>query len=195
MQDLSPDKYIDPDPFTVVSLVLSGVGVLLQFPQTYTFFKNKYDTAKPIEDKGRRETSITNLDNSLADALVQIDRVIRSIDKGAKQPDEEFYEVKFGISLGIMKLELRHHRQFKSDLSSLYNKMGAMSLWANHIISSDDELASALGKRLSEKCVDAHKRLNEMMRSGATNREILTEAMFIFTNMKTCLSEVLISKN
>lgn len=195
MQTPDTDKYVDPDPFTLISLVLSGAGLLLQFPQTYAFFKDKYDTSKPIEDKGQRDVRVTNLSDALDDASKYIDRVIRSVDKGASKPEEEFHEAKFGISLGIMKLELKHQRQFQRDLQRLYTKIGAMSAWTNQIIGSDDELASALGQRLSEKCDDAHKRLNDMMKSGATNRQILAEAKFIFMNMKACLSEVLISKN
>ena len=191
----SEDKYVDPDPFTVISLVLSGVGVLLQFPQTYAFLKDKYNTSDPIPDTGQRDTHVTKLHDALDDANKHIERVIKSIEKGAKQPNEEFYEVKFGISLGIMKLELNHQRNFQMELNHLYNKMGAMSLWANQIIGSDDELASALGKRLSEKCKDAHKTLNDMMRDGTTNRQILTEAKFIFLEMKSCLSDVLLSNN
>lgn len=195
MESSTESRYVDPDPFTVVSLVLSATGVLLQFPQTYDFFKEKYKAKNPLKDNGQRESNITHLLDAIDDAEKHLNRIIRSIEKGAKSPEKEFFHAKFGISLGIMKLELSQQKQFQRNLSHLYAKMGALSLWANQIIGSDDELASALGRVLAEKCSDANLNLNEMMASGATNSQILDQANFIFSTMKSSLKNVLEKRN
>lgn len=182
--------YIDPDPFTVISLVLSGVGVLLQLPHTYEFLKDKFPNGSSLEGASNSTTMITNLENSIDEASMMLNRVIKSIERGSKSPNEEFYEMKFGISLGIMKLEASHQKTFSNDLVMLYSKMSALSLWSNHIIRADDALTSELGRRLSEKCEDAHVKLNKMMTNGAKNGEILAEARYIFESMKSILSDM-----
>lgn len=193
MSNLDDTRFVDPDPFTVISLVLSGAGVLLQLPQAYQQLKDKFKSGDTVKLNANQETILDHFDDELRNAQQLLDRVIKSIDRGSAAPEEEFYNVKFGISLSIMKLDVARQKSFTRDLSSLYQKMGAVSSWANTIIGGHDQLASKLGHMLSERCEDAHTKLNKMMADGATNGQILAEAKYIFTSMQTCLDEI--SKN
>jgi len=179
-------EFIDPDPFTIMSLLLSGVGVLLQFVQVH---KSNAVAQEPsnFSITPNRETNLTHLSDALTDARRMLDRVIKEIDRGSNNPDEEFYETKFGLSLGIMKLELTHHKLFQNNLAQLFTKMGALSTWSNNIIGNDDELANELGQMITTKCNEAHIQLNQMIQSGATNGQILAEAKYIFDQVTSVL--------
>lgn len=183
-------KYIDPDPFTVMSLVLGAASIILQLPHTYEYLKSKGNIASQNNAVlAQRENIVQRIADALEDTERHLDRVIKEIERGSAFPDEEFYERSFGISIGILKLESRHHQKFSQDFSALYTRVGGLSIWVNNLIRSDEEALQDLGNILSEKTSDVAVELNEMIRGGATNRQILQHCRFTFSQAKQALDD------
>jgi hypothetical protein len=162
---------VDPEPFALASLLISGCALILQLMQT----AKAYESAPP-ESPGSRETLVTSLDqlrSSVENLRTSIDRTIRAIERGSTDPDAQFFDARYRIDQSKLFLDFPNFDQFKTHLSHTFNATGQMSLWINQIIQHSPALGHRLGMGLSEPLSDMANHLNQVVADGKANRLIL----------------------
>ena len=187
MTEHTRKSYIYVDPYTVTSSVVSGASALLQFLPAQELSNAPLQTASILELKGNWKTLLIKLENAIDKTNVEISNVLSAIKKGAQSADIEFYDAKFGLSTAMLRLEHSNHLKFSSDLNHLYAKVGQLTLWVNFVISSNTELTSALGELLAIECNHSPEKLTQLMRDGASNRQLLSEARFVYGSLRDCV--------
>ena len=181
---MSRDKktlcYVDPDPFAVTMMCIAGASLLLQFIQVVGSYVSKKESSQieallTLKRMQRRER-LDHCVNHVGELKKALNKVTRAIEKGAKQPDQEFYDLKFKIGAGILKLEAEYHAEYSQNLSDAFAQVGVLSLWINQIFAFDLELAGQIGESLMANLADSAENINNLMASGATNRQLIFES-------------------
>jgi hypothetical protein len=98
---------VDPDPFTVISAALAVAAIFMQFPQTAVALRQLKNPVDPS-----RQSTLDHLENTLHEFEKHLRRVERAIDQGSQNPAAEFYDIKFGISIAGLKLDIQSMPSF-----------------------------------------------------------------------------------
>ncbi len=172
-QDNSFKIKTDPEPFAVAALLITGCSLILQFAQTAMQFHAP--PPSPLGSEANRFTMLDSLRTSATDLRSKIERVIRAIERGSDNPENEFFEARFRLNQATLFLDPPHYEQFKTALSEAFTATGGLSVWINHIQLHDAGLAYRLGSHLAEPLAGMATRLNNVLDQGRANREILEE--------------------
>ena len=185
MSQPEQQTYSDPDPFVVVSVWIAAAALALQFVQV----ARDFGADSSHDGRVKINTPIAQALEELEQLKAHLKRLSRAIDKGAKDPEREFYDVKFGISLGILKLEANHHREYADKLHWSFAKIGALSVWINYIIREYPEAAVIIGSELKD-VADSAEEINSLIASGAPNRRILAECRKVLDELQIILENI-----
>lgn len=177
---------IDPDPFTVTSLFVGAAALVLQFLQTV----KAYEGAKP-GSSSQNNTHLARLEEHIEDLQRELKAITRVIDRGSQDPDSQFYDVGFRVSLGIMKFDAKWHGEYTSKLSESYAKVSALARWINVVIGQNASLAVRLGEVLQNEVADAPERINRLIADGAPNRAVLFEVRRVLDVLQRAVTTLL----
>lgn len=184
-------SYVDPDPFVVASLLISVAALALQFIQTV---KACQKPDEPRETGSSRLSSIEitqieNLQTELAQARSHIRSVTRSVERGSRNSDQEFYDAKFELSATSLVLSHEHHQIYGSNLGQAYSRVGNVAIWANGII-GNERIATRIGKYLQVRVPDASMHLNSLIKNCGEIRKILLETNRVLDALEGSMKEI-----
>lgn len=190
--DRLPTEYIDPDPYTVVACWIAAASLALQFVD---FARNVQHNPPSISQSTAITTNLEQLENSLEEIERLFDLLIRTIERGSRHADSEFFEAEFGIGKSSLLLESSRHSAFSTQLADTFGKLSALSLWANHVIGNQPDAAALLGQAIMADLSHASDRLNGLMRTGAKNREMIAECRMVIETLRLALNVILKSSS
>jgi hypothetical protein len=176
-----PSSRIDPDPFTLAALMISGCSLVLQFVQTF----KSVEQAPPSNPSSSAQITelLDYLRHSVEDFRSKIDRTKRLIERGSNDSDTEFYEARFRLDQGALFLDPASYDQFRTALSEAFAAAGTLALWINHIQLRNQSLSFRIGQHLSEPLAGMSARLNAIIAEGRANRGILEDLYFAMTSL------------
>lgn len=180
---------IDPDPFTIAAAWIAGGSFLLQFIQVAQGFRGNPPRTSP-GDRGQRENRLTHLRDELRSLVDYLDRVDRRISRGSSDADRQFFEAPLRIGATSMLLTSEAIQAIRLDLNTVFTKIGAVSIWASHVIADDPEACAQLANRMQE-VADVPDRLNEALASGAPIRDVIFEVRRVFVSTERAISDLL----
>jgi hypothetical protein len=179
--------YIDPDPYSVIACWIAAAALVLQFVDFVRDRQPPAVAAQVLPNAIR----LDELENSLEEVERNFELLMRTIERGSKNPDGEFFDAEFGIGRASLKLEQSRHGTFSSQLADTLSKLSALSLWSNHIIGKQPDAASILGHAIMADLSLASDRLNGLMRVGAKNRELISECRHVIATLRLALNALL----
>lgn len=183
----TPDAaLIDPDPFTVAMLWISAASLLLQFVQVV-----RNPNVSPSRPDQSSLTPVDRLETELIALQKHLKGLSRAIDRGAREPESEFYDVKFRIGAGILGFEIARHAEFSQNLSQAFARIGNVALWINTILAHNPQCAAYIGRAFLGELTDSTEKLNELIASGGSNRELIYEARKIIELALTVVADLL----
>ena len=188
------NKKVDPDPFVLLALLLSGAGVVLQFVSTHNQLEQSKSRLQPRRD-GQTVIRLREMEVALDELKSHLKYILRTIDTELSTPEKTFYESKFGIRLGVMEFERNVLQHYTQDLTKLYLAISTLSSWVSNVLQSDDFLAVFIGEELVSELGNIDDKINELIRSGAENRKILFETKVVFEALSKSLEKRLGSSN
>lgn len=172
-QERSGQGRIDPDPWLLASVALQSAAVLLQLVQIAK--SGPAPMGRTVKVNADR-THLARIEESLEDLDRAIRKAERIVRREAQNPEREFYEVGFRISLGIMKFEAKQHREYSTAVTETLAKLGALALWVGQLIAADQPVVREIGSEIQAEVGDAASRLNQLMETGGPNEAILAES-------------------
>lgn len=168
----SDNDLIDPDPFILANLCLQGAAVILQLVQIS-------QTGGVKKRKGAitaRKSTLSSLEAALEDFDLAIEKAERMVRRNSAAPEEEFYQVSFRLTLGVLRFSADNVAEYHRTVAEVGAKLSALTLWIGHIIEQDSEIVVALGKEIVDLVHNASQRLNNLMADGAPIETILAES-------------------
>ncbi|MRX33205.1 hypothetical protein [Aminobacter sp. MDW-2] len=190
--DNLPDEFIDPDPYTVVACWIAAASFALQFVD---FVRNLDEQPPAIAQAAGSITPLEKLESSLEEVERHFELLVRTIERGSKDSDGEFFNVEFGIGKASLKLESSRHDAFSTQLAETFAKVSALSLWSNHVIGKLPNAAAILGNSVLAELSVSSERLNNLMRSGARNRELIVECRITIETLRLAVNTMLKSRS
>lgn len=167
---------IDPDPFVIAQVWLAAAAVILQIAQfARDTPANSIPTGLP-EGHPLGDMVVNNLQIEVERLRNALNKAKRAIERGARDADREFYDVKFRLGMGPLKLEMHQHQEFSQNLALALAALSNMSLWINNLLAHHPHHALKVGERMVACLEEATTRLNDLMAKGAPNRDVIFEA-------------------
>ncbi len=183
---------VDPDPYAVLSAVLGAASVAYQFVQIH--LRGTAATVHQVADD-QTEAHLLNLQDTIEAFDKRLDAVLRAIEQGCRNPEEEFYEAKYGFATGFMNLERVHHKRYTDNLHWLATQFGQIANWAGLIIEHNPTLADQLGREILKLTTGAPDKINRLIADGKSNRQVLAEGRLIVSACKQAIERRLKQKN
>lgn len=175
MQRNQPNQFVDPDPTTIAVISMTAAALVLQFVQTWKAFFPSAPPSRPgIETS--RTANLGHLEQSVAKLQGDLRQLHRIIERGSSSSDREFFDASYRIATTSLNLDNASHAQIQNQLGTSFGDLGNLSIWVNHIIREDPQLAARIGSRISGGLESTAQTLNTVLENGGPNRIIISEA-------------------
>lgn len=172
-----PEPGIDPDPFVVATVSMAAAALVLQLVQTWRALSpTPPAVAVNVQVSPIAAMILNQLEDSVAKMQADLKALHRSIDRGSRASDAEFYDSPYRVAATSLNLDQSTHIQFQPQLGTAFGTLGTLSSWINHIIRDNPEAAARLGSRISGGLDGTARVLNEAMAKGSPNRVVIAEA-------------------
>lgn len=168
-------ELVDPDPFTVASLAMSAISVVLGAVQAY---KSVWPSPAPAMKPNHRPhqlEQLTHLEAHVESLSAVFTRLNRAVERNAADSDAEFYDAP--LRIGVTNLMLPANGL--SDLATQYSKasvqIAAIFRWLTTIQTTNPDLAYRLGEHMEEPLSEVAARINEGLSRGTPIRFVLAD--------------------
>ena len=176
---------IDPDPYAVAAIWISGATFLLQFIQVAREIGK--DIAA-IRTSSASKTRLSRLEQAVEELQLQLDQLNRTIDRGSSDPERQFYDAPVRVGRTALLLDRHSFDELGTGLSHAHVKTGALALWANGLIMQSPADAAAIGAALPPETAE---RLNTIIAEGRPIREAIAESRTTLDAARVALRQML----
>lgn len=179
---------IDPDPFTIASTFFGAAALVLQFIQVRQASPGNPPSA------ANKISTLEELDSQVEHTSATGNKLLRTIDRGAKNADQDFYDTPYRVG-SMICLDAEYHGQMQGHLADMYAALANTSRWINHIIGSNPVTAASIGRRLGKTLVGTDLQLNRIMQEGLSNRQAVEEGKAALRALHDAIQAELDSRN
>jgi hypothetical protein len=164
----------DPDPFTVVALVVAGVSMFAQLAQLGLQYKQS--AGAPTIQANSRQT-FEALQRQIENAGKNVERLIRKLNQQTRSRPLES-EFRFGAAQAFFgPIEFQSYRELVAQIAL---DAGQISTWTLTLIQIDPNFAAAIGNQILSNMADVQMRINRIFKDAPTNEAVLEEALFMY---------------
>ncbi len=184
-----PEKYDDPDPFVIAGIAVTGAAVVLQLFQ----LKVAIDANKISRSHQQIKNSnpqLDGLEDSVSSFKKELDRLERSIQTSAQNPQQSFSERSFKMTLGPLNIERTEINQYNAHIVKLASTLTQLVANTNQILIICPTDGEKIGEELLKSIPESPNKLNTLIASGATIEEVLDEVRMVFTAMENAISQL-----
>lgn len=164
------ERAVDPDVWTVLSLLVSTVAMFAQLAQL--------KSSEPVRGLSNHSTSVAHeqIREELNAASRSCEKLIRLLSKSSGTNGHPLVAAfEFGYSQTFFaKPEFERYKALVTDIA---NRAGNLSLWTLHLIEIDPGFAAEVGNRIVVEIGSIQQRVNRLFRDRPTNEEVLDECL------------------
>ncbi|MGA9582727.1 MAG: hypothetical protein WBR13_12245 [Allosphingosinicella sp.] len=163
----------DPDPITI------GLGLITIASFAIQLYDRRSSAGKVVSSTGAasvRNQRLLQLQAAARETMLEMDRVIRAVELGSRDSEDEFFEAPFRVSQRSMHISPDFADEYSNALIQFYGKIGILSLKINNIIFEDPELAARIGAMLADPLAGMPDRINNLLSNAGSHREAVQVA-------------------
>jgi hypothetical protein len=164
----TPEHLRDPDPWTVVSLVIASVAMVAQLAQLRL---QSLDTVRPQSGLNQQtRIPFEKLKDEIASAIRNVEKLVRLLSRagGGAALNSPFV---FGESqLMLDRPDITLYRELVAQISL---NAGSLNQWCLVIIEIDTEFAAQIGSEISVKISSIQQRINDFFLKRLSNETVL----------------------
>ena len=172
---------IDPDIWTVLNLVISGVTMFAQLASL------KFQVGATSTLPSDAITPYEKLRDAVGDALRNVEKLIRIL---GHVENPEILNGRFRFGENAAYLTSARFSQYQQLVMQIALDAGHVSSWTLHLVGHNPATAKMLSDKITDRLGRVSDRINAIYRSDPSNEQVLEDCLMMYRVFSDILSEV-----